>query len=500
MIRDREDKLAATTRQVPNALQLAAVALLLFGCSDQIPSSTPDDGSLSEHQSAGVYPASDPSNQGGWVLREDISDEFNGPDIDTSKWFVQGDNGDYYIWKGRAPSQFAAHNAIVEDGLLKLRSQWEPEFDFAVGEGHEGNEYATHNGEFIPVTTAAIVSHKRFLNGYMEVRSKSADAAMTSSFWMIGFESELDVYETMGNPKIDSGSGITATTLKASVHDWQPPAQRPTRRFGYVKELPWRVADDFHIYGVDWGSDYLKFYIDGELTHEVTQAEVGKDWVLTNPLEIWLDSEIFVWLGLPHEEELPADFEVDYVRVWQRPEANLLDWAFFGFEGPLLYQDQPRPLDLVPENSENNDYQKFWMIEDSSSEHLAVVRHETFSSGTRSLRYSGTAPASAVSPEASVALPAGDLVFSARIFVEAGAAADRVLFELQDSSSLAVSVDLTELPPGEWATVRHTFARSDNDAATDEMVIHFSASGAPDIERSVYVDDIRVESVDSSGP
>ena len=487
------------TKRVLSTLPVATVGLFLMGCGEQPPSAGSEDVSPAERREAGPYPASDPSNTGGWILREDISDEFEGSEIDRSKWFVQGENGDYYIWKGRAPSQFAAHNVIVADGVLRLRSQWEPDFDFAVGEGHEGNDYATHEGESVPVTTAAIVSHKRFLNGYMEVRSRSADAAMTSSFWMIGYESELDVYETMGNPKIDSGSGITATMLKASVHDWQPPAQRPTRRFGYVQELPWRVADDFHVYGVDWGPDYLKFYIDGELKYEVTQAEVGRDWVLTNPLEIWLDSEIFVWLGLPHEEELPADFEVDYVRVWQKPENSLLDRAFFGFEGPLLFQDRPRPLNLVPENSDNNDYQKFWRIEESASGNLAVVRHEEFSSGTRSLRYSGGGAATAVSPEASVSLPAGDFVFSARILVEEGAAAESLRIELQQSSSLDIGIDLSSLPTGEWTTVSHAFPRSDNDSATDVMAIHFSASGAGDAGRAVFVDDIRVESGASSG-
>ena len=481
-------------------MQFVLAGLLLFGCGVQPSSNVSETDSPAEQSEAGVYPASDPTNTGGWILREDISDEFDGSEIDRSKWFVQGENGDYYIWKGRAPSQFAPHNVILEDGMLKLRSQWEPNFEFAIGEGHEGNDYATHEGEFIPVTTAAIVSHKRFLNGYMEVRSKSADAAMTSSFWMIGYESELDVFETMGNPKIDSGSGITATMLKASVHDWQPPAQRPTRKFGYVQELPWRVADDFHVYGVDWGPDSLKFYIDGELTHEVTQEEVGKDWVLTNPLEVWLDSEIFVWLGLPHKEELPADFEVDYVRVWQKPETNLLDRAFFGFEGPILYQDQPRPLNLVPESSENNDYQKFWKIDDASSEHLAVVRHEKFSSGTRSLKFSaGGAAASALSPDASVSLPAGDFVFSAQVFVEEGVVADTLRFALQDSSSLDVSFDVSGLPTGQWVMVSKSFSRSDQDAALDALVIRIAGSGGAGAGKSVYIDDVRIESKESSG-
>ena len=58
-------------------------------------------------------PASDLTNAEGWVLNSDMSDEFDQASIDTKKWFVEGQNGDYYIWKGRPPSQFAAHNAIV---------------------------------------------------------------------------------------------------------------------------------------------------------------------------------------------------------------------------------------------------------------------------------------------------------------------------------------------------------------------------------------------------
>lgn len=308
-------------------------------------------------------PVSDPTNQGGWVLNEMVSDEFNGDSLDKEKWFVQGENGDYYIWKGRAPSQFAPHNVKVEDGMLKLISQWEPDYPFAYGEGHEGKDYAEYEGQKVPVTTAAVVGNKRFLNGYMEVRTKAADAAMTSSFWAIGYQQELDVYEQMGRPTGEGPLDIAGNTLKASIHDWQPPAQRPTRKFGHKTKLDFNVADDFHVYGAEWGEDYIKFYLNGELISETTQEEVGEHWVLTNPMEIWLDSEIFVWLGLPTPEQLPATYEIDYVRVWQQPHPNLLDRAFYGFEGPILFEENPRPLKLVPENSENNDYQKFWAID-----------------------------------------------------------------------------------------------------------------------------------------
>ena len=37
-----------------------------------------------------AYPASDPSNAAGWILNKEMSDEFEGRDLDTSKWLVKG--------------------------------------------------------------------------------------------------------------------------------------------------------------------------------------------------------------------------------------------------------------------------------------------------------------------------------------------------------------------------------------------------------------------------
>ncbi|MEO0474071.1 MAG: hypothetical protein AAF206_30965, partial [Bacteroidota bacterium] len=141
------------------------------------------------------YPASDPQNKEGWVLNADLSDEFEGDALDPEKWMIEGENGNYYIWKGRAPSQFAPHNVIVEDGKLKLRTQWEPDFPFdQEGYKESGAEaYGVFEGDKLPITTAGVITRKRFLNGYMEVKSKVGNAAITGAFWAIGYEQELDV-------------------------------------------------------------------------------------------------------------------------------------------------------------------------------------------------------------------------------------------------------------------------------------------------------------------
>lgn len=421
-----------------------------------------------------LSPLSDPENKGGWVLRSDISDEFSGDKIDPSKWFVQGAKDEYYIWKGRAPSQFAPHNVLVQDGKLKLRSQWEPDFKFATDEGHEGNTYAKHDGKVVPVTTAGVITRKRILNGYMECRTKAADSAMTSSFWCIGYESELDIYEQMGRPKVAKGD-IMGDTLKSSVHDWQSPAKRPTRRFGGKDKLPFRVADDFHVYGCEWGQDYLKMYVDGKLIYSATQAKEGKNWVITNPLEIWFDSEIFVWLGLPGAADLPCDYEIDYLRVWQKPRVNLIDRGPFSFEGPFLFQDMPRPLTLVPENSENNDYQKFWVIDDASLEHFSVVRHEKFAAGTRSLKFESAGElsvdvAKVESPEGTLALPAGDLVFTAKVWIDPKSEISKLNVTLLEPE-VRFSVDLSGCEKGKWVAVKGSFNRSAVSGAKDRMQI-----------------------------
>ena len=210
---------------------------------------------------------------------------------------------------------------------------------------------------------------------------------MISAFWLIGFEQELDVFEQIGNPQ--SAGNLRANNTTMTVHDWSPPSLRPTRAFGFTTDLPYNVGEEFHTYAVEWGVDYLKFFLDGELLHTQTREHLGLDWVLNNPMEIWLDSEVFKWLAVPYEEEQwPSDFEVDYVRVWQKPSSNLLQAheAYFGFEGPMIFEEADRPLDLLPEDPNTNEYQKFWIIPEGSERSFRITENRWFN-GVNSLKY-----------------------------------------------------------------------------------------------------------------
>ena len=71
------------------------------------------------------------------------------------------------------------------------------------------------------------------------------------------------------------------------------------------------------MYACEWDSNGLKFYADGDLVKDAPKEELGSAWCLTEQMMLWLDSEVFEWHGIPTESELPVDFEIEYVRVWQ---------------------------------------------------------------------------------------------------------------------------------------------------------------------------------------
>ena len=247
-----------------------------------------------------TYPASDPQNTANWVLRADMSDEFDGTSIDARKWLVSGTDGDNG-WKGRKPSQFVPENVIVEDGKLKLRTKWEPDYDFAEG--------------YYIYTTAMVTSKNRLKYGYMQINCKASDVSFTSSFWATG---ELDIFEFVGDSKVREDFD---TIYEFCVHNWNLGGLDVNGWKANVT-LPWRVASGFHTYGCEWDENGLKFYADGRLVRTAPKEEMGKVWCLTNPIKIKVDSEAFIWHGFPDKDELPADYEIEHIRVRQKQTAE----------------------------------------------------------------------------------------------------------------------------------------------------------------------------------
>ena len=293
--------------------------LICFSCKDKEPE--PID------NTPAFLPLSDPDNTQGWTFKEKLSDEFDAAELDAEKWHVQGTGGEYISnFVGRPPSQFSLNNAIVEDGKLKILTRWEPDYPFSPAQHPSTGE------TFENITTAAVIGKRHFKYGYMEVKVKSADAPITSSFWTTSnqaetHKSELDMFEMFGGHKTNDA---WRKRLKFNMISWDPnnPYYLPDGNGpAYTDNIQaeQNTAGDFHIYGFEWTKNHVKVYIDGELHSDgnitkelVTDGGTDPDrWVTDVSYKIWFDSETFPWLGLPTEADLPADYEIEYVRVWQ---------------------------------------------------------------------------------------------------------------------------------------------------------------------------------------
>lgn len=236
----------------------------------------------------------------------------DGDELDKSKWWILGENGDYRSkWKGRAPGQFVAHNVEVKDGDLIIKSQWEPDYTFIDEKNNNvyygGTTLSADNSK--PITQACVMSEKFFKYGYMEIRCKAADAPVTCAFWTTGYRSEIDMTENYGKRPIGNPENKSVSLEKkyrTNIISWQPVNASNYTPWKTEYELSVRVAQEYYVYGFEWAADYIKIYFNDQLIKTATRQELESkgQWVINHSMELWIDSEVFEWYGLPAAQDL----------------------------------------------------------------------------------------------------------------------------------------------------------------------------------------------------
>ena len=242
-----------------------------------------------------AFPLSDQQNKGQWIKFEPMSDEFEGKELDRNKWVVGN-----YEWKGRQPALFSAKNVTVSDGKLHLTMRKEKLPSEAEKQGY--HDY----------TSAALNSKDRTAYGYFEVKAKPMNSAGASSFWFHrggtpNWDTEIDVFEIGGKAK-----GFE-NKYNMNLHVMKTPTENKHWSVGGVWLAPWRLADAYHVYGLDWDKGEIKYFVDGVVVRTVENTH----W--HQPLGLVFDSETMPdWMGMPDDKDLPSTFSVEYVRAWKQ--------------------------------------------------------------------------------------------------------------------------------------------------------------------------------------
>ncbi len=233
-----------------------------------------------------------PLNHGRWEPNPALTDEFDGDKLDETKWWPYNPG-----WKGRQPGFFNPKNVRVADGMLHLDAKKETLPDLPQG-------YHTW-------TTAFVKGKQLVRYGYFEIRARAMDSQASSAFWFYDgtpeIWSEIDVFEIGARPQPNNYYTNTHLfhTLVETSH-WHK---------SRIWKAPYNLAREFHVYGLEWDPEVIRFTIDGAVTRE----EKNTHW--HQLLALCFDSETFPdWFGLPKDDALPATFSVDYVRTWKRKD------------------------------------------------------------------------------------------------------------------------------------------------------------------------------------
>jgi len=174
------------------------------------------------------------------------------------------------------------------------------------------------DGEYSPreYTSGILTSYDafKFGHGYAEIRAKvPAGEGLWPAFWLLnGYyvakQPEIDVMELRG----DDPQRVYHTYHRREPSGAQTPQEQATTLYGSPDVS---FADGFHTFGVHWEHDTITWYIDGEVAHTYTDDDVAYQlmYVLVN-LAVGGN---FVEDGTPPSEALPAEYEIDYIRVYQ---------------------------------------------------------------------------------------------------------------------------------------------------------------------------------------
>ena len=277
-----------------------------------------------------------------WVMNHDFSDEFNGTELDTTKWL------DYHpSWKGRLPGLFMPSQVSVGDGYLQIRGE-KMDKDTVI---HAYNKDLTFS-----IKGGAVVSKKSVFLGFYECRVKAAATTMSTTFWFSsgkGFEGpngcdkyglEWDIQECIGRNGNFDGSYF-ANGMHSNSHYWYTDCEgkRHDHRASQVKfDDPEVASKDFHVYGGWWRNENSAsyYYDNGEPKHQKFYDVVTK-MPFDQPMYMRLVCETypFPWIELPNDKEL-AD-----------PNKNVVyyDWVR-GYKLVDVDVDDPNTEDLKPEN------------------------------------------------------------------------------------------------------------------------------------------------------
>ncbi|MEM9857531.1 MAG: glycoside hydrolase family 16 protein [Bacteroidota bacterium] len=240
-----------------------------------------------------------------------IADEFDvegAPDPEIWGFDIgNGPNGDGW---GNQELQYytsRSENVTVENGFLIITAR---------EESFEGSSYTSAR-----LLTKGLVEQQY---GRFEARMRLPyGQGIWPAFWMLGADIDANPWPGAGEIDIMEYRGQEPTKVLGSVHGpgycgsaaiCDEPAETAT--FELEND---RFDTGFHVFGIEWGPNFVNYYVDDVLYNQITPADVPGEWVFDKPFFILINLAVggsFVGGGPNDETVFPQRLLVDYVRIY----------------------------------------------------------------------------------------------------------------------------------------------------------------------------------------
>lgn len=250
------------------------------------------------------------------------SDEFDYSGLpDSRKWnyeegFIRNHEKQYYTTARLA-------NIFVKDGLLTIK---------CIKENYKNKDY--HNpslastpgeawktvDEYASYTSASINTKGKYelKYGKIEVRAKlPRGKGVWPAIWTMGADIHSVGWPQSGEIDILEFTGNNPDSIQANFHYVNPHSGTHAQKQGKTTvESPW---DDFYIYSMEWDETSIIIKYDGKAYHSFDTKSAGG--IFDKPNYMLLNFALGGAMGGDIDDSiLPQEYQIDYVRVYQRKE------------------------------------------------------------------------------------------------------------------------------------------------------------------------------------
>jgi beta-glucanase (GH16 family) len=170
-------------------------------------------------------------------------------------------------------------------------------------------------------TSARLVTKGKLelTHGWIETRVRvPRGAGLWPAVWALGAAIDGTSWPACGEIDVMEHVGREPRRVYGTIHG---PGYSGDGGVSGTLEVPEDLADDFHLFAVDWRPGSIDWYLDGERYHHAARTGVSPHaWVFEGPFFLLLNLAVGGTFGGPVDGRtaFPAEMLVDYVRVYER--------------------------------------------------------------------------------------------------------------------------------------------------------------------------------------